>query len=445
MNARGGVPRRQRGPPAAQQPRLTRGGSAATLREMTRHVPAKRLEFFFDYSCPYAYVASRQLPAIAARMGVTPEYRPFLLGGVFQARGTPQNLMNQLSPQKSAHNLADMARAAARIGEPLVVPAEHPRKTVAALRATIACDVDVRVVDGFFRAYWVEGRDPSAKETIADVVSAAGYDASDVLARIESQAVKDALRAATDEAVSRGVFGAPTFFVNGTELYWGQDRLHFVEGAPFVPGEDRSGSPSGRVVEAYWDYSSPFAYLGMSKVDEVARRAGATVVSRPMLLGGLFKTIGQVNVPMASWSAERQAYVMADMPRWAEYWGVPFTFPTRFPMNTIKALRATLAAPPALHRAIRDAIFRAYWAEDRDISDDAVLAALLAGVGADADEVLAATQAPEVKAELIAATQAAVERGVFGAPTFFVDGELYWGQDRLDLVDGQLRASADAR
>lgn len=405
---------------------------------MTR---TKRLEFFFDYSCPYAYVASRQLPAVAARMGTTPEYRPFLLGGVFQARGTPQNLMNQLSPQKAAHNLADMARAAARVGAPLVVPGEHPRKTVGALRATLACDVDVRVVDGFFRAYWVEGRDPSAHETIADVVSTAGHDARDVLARVESQTVKDALRAATDEAVTRGVFGAPTFFVDGAELFWGQDRLHFVEGAPFVPGEDHAGTPSGRVVEAFWDYSSPFAYLGMSQVDELARRAGATVVSRPMLLGGLFKAIGQVNVPMASWSAERQAYVMADMARWAAYWGVPFSFPTRFPMNTVKALRATLAAPASLHRALRDAIFRAYWAEDRDISDDAVLGELLAGAGADADRVLAATQAPELKAELIAATQLAVERGVFGAPTFIVDGELYWGQDRLDLVDARLRAS----
>jgi 2-hydroxychromene-2-carboxylate isomerase len=158
-----------------------------------------------------------------------------------------------------------------------------------------------------------------------------------------------------------------------------------------------------------------------------------------MLLGGLFKAIGQVNVPMASWSAERQAYVMADMSRWATYWGVPFSFPTRFPMNSVKALRATLAAPAPLHRALRDAIFRAYWAEDRDISDDAVLRELVAGVGADADRVLAATQAPEVKAELIAATQRAVERGVFGAPTFIVDGELYWGQDRLDLVDERLR------
>jgi 2-hydroxychromene-2-carboxylate isomerase len=300
--------------------------------------------------------------------------------------------------------------------------------------------VDVRVVDGVFRASWVEGRDPSAPDTIAGVDSAAGYDARDVLARVESQAVKDALRAATDEAVTRGVFGAPTFFVDGAELFWGQDRLHFVEGAPFVPGEDRSGAPSGRVVEAFWDYSSPFAYLGMSQVDEVARRAGATVESRPMLLGGLFKAIGQVNVPMASWSAERQAYVMADMPRWAAYWGVPFSFPTRFPMNSVKALRATLAAPASLHRALRDAIFRAYWAEDRDISDDAVLAELLASVGADAAAVLAATQAPEVKAELIAATQLAVERGVFGAPTFIVDGELFWGQDRLDLVDERLRA-----
>ncbi len=409
---------------------------------MPRTPPAKRLEFFFDYSCPYAYVASCQIGEVARRMGVPVEYRPFLLGGVFQARGTPQNLMNELSPQKAAHNLADMGRAAQRAGVPLRVPAEHPRKTVDALRATLACGVDPKVVEGFFRAYWVEGRDPSAPDTIARVVQAAGHDPADVLARMRSQEIKDALRAATDAAVARGVFGAPTFFVDDTELFWGQDRLHFVEGAPHTwpPEVAPDGGSGSRVVEAFWDYSSPFAYLGMTQIREVARRAGATVVSRPMLLGAVFKAIGQANVPLASWSPERQRYVFDDMRRWADYWRVPFKFPARFPMNTVKALRATLALPEPLRDNFRDAVFHAYWAADRDISDDAVLSELLQQAGADAAEILPRTSSPELKTALIEATQLAIDRGVFGAPTFVVEGDLYWGQDRLELVSERLRA-----
>jgi 2-hydroxychromene-2-carboxylate isomerase len=100
----------------------------------------------------------------------------------------------------------------------------------------------------------------------------------------------------------------------------------------------------------------------------------------------------------------------------------------------VKALRATMRVPEERRRAFREAVFRAYWADDRDISDDAVLGELL---GPDRD-VLAQVSDPEVKAALVAATQEAVDRGVFGAPTFVVDGELFWGQDRLELVEERL-------
>lgn len=404
-----------------------------TAFEPGRTLPARKLELFFDYSCPYAYLAVNRVEAVAARMGVPVTYKPFLLGGVFKARGTPQNLMNELSPQKAAHNLADMQRFAKLVGVPLRVPEGHPRKTVDALRATLVCDRDPSVIRGFFHAYWAEGRDVGAPETITDVVRAAGFDPADVLARLGSQPVKDALRDATDEAVARGVFGAPTFFVDDTHLYWGQDRLAFVEGVR--PVDDGAvDAPTGKTVEAYWDYSSPFAYLGMARIEAVAARHGAKVVDRPMLLGGLFKSIGQVNVPIETFSPERRAHTMADMHRWAAYHDVPFRFPSRFPMNTVKALRATLALPEALRKSFRDAVFRAFWAEDRDISDDGVLADLIGRTGADSAEILAATSKPEIKAALIAATDAAVARQVFGAPTFVVGDELFWGQDRLDAV-----------
>jgi 2-hydroxychromene-2-carboxylate isomerase len=192
-------------------------------------------------------------------------------------------------------------------------------------------------------------------------------------------------------------------------------------------------------LEIYWDFSSPFAYLGSTQAEALAARTGATLAWRPMLLGGVFKTIGQADVPLMTWSQAKQRYYYEDMQRWAAYWGVPFKFPTRFPMMSLKALRTYLALPEERRGGFRERTFRAYWAEDRDIADDAVLREI---IGAGADEVLARTQDPAVKKELVDATQRAVDAGVFGAPTWVVDGkEVFWGQDRIPLVERALGRS----
>lgn len=178
-------------------------------------------------------------------------------------------------------------------------------------------------------------------------------------------------------------------------------------------------------LEIYWDFSSPFAYLGSTQAAGLAARTGAKLVWQPMLLGGLFRSIGQADAPIATFSPAKQRYVMDDMKRWAAFWGVPFNFPSRFPMMTLKALRTYLALPEDRRDAFRERTFRAYWAEDRDIADEGVLRDL---VGAGADEVLARTQDPAVKKALLDATQKAVDAGVFGAPTWVVDGkELFSG------------------
>ena len=186
------------------------------------------LHFWFDYSCPYAYLASTQVAALAKRTGAELVYEPMLLGGVFRAVGTSQKLFAELSPAKAKHNALDMQRWADLFGVPLTMPAGHPMRTVEALRATLLAGLDPRVVDGFYRAYWVEGRGPSEEGTLRDVLGRAGHDASTILARLDD--AKDELRRRTDRAIALGIFGAPAFIVGG-EMFWGQDRIEFVEKA----------------------------------------------------------------------------------------------------------------------------------------------------------------------------------------------------------------------
>ncbi len=405
----------------------------------------RTIEFFFDYSCPYAYLGFTQIEAAAARVGAKLSLEPMLLGGVFRANDTPQKLFATLSPQKAKHSAEDMGRWAEMFGVPLRMPAEHPFRTVEALRATIVAGIDPKVVRGFYDMYWVHNRPVSDEAVMREVLAAAGHDADLVLAKIATDDVKEELRKRTDKAIAHGIFGAPAYVVDGERMYWGQDRAHL---ALSLTAEELYGraTPAGasqrrdkmatHTIEFFWDFSSPFAYLGSTQLGALAARTGATITSRPMLLGGLFKAIGQADVPLSTWSQQKQRYTFDDMNRWAAHWQVPFKFPSRFPMNTVKALRAYLALPEAKREDFQKKVFAAYWAEDRDIADDAVLTEL---IGEGAPLVLAKTQDPAVKQELIAATKYAESKGVFGAPTFLVDDkDLFWGQDRIVLVERAL-------
>lgn len=173
------------------------------------------LDFWFDYSCPYAYLASTQVEALAARTGATLVWKPMLLGGVFSAVGTPQVL--PLSPEKARYLLADQTRWADLYGVPLNHPMQHPRRTVSALRATLARANDPAVIHAFYRAYWVEGRAIEDERVVREIAGECDLDGQ-----------RDTLRRNTDAAVALGIFGAPAMVVNGT-LFWGNDRLEMVE------------------------------------------------------------------------------------------------------------------------------------------------------------------------------------------------------------------------
>ncbi|MBZ5714617.1 2-hydroxychromene-2-carboxylate isomerase [Nannocystis pusilla] len=390
-----------------------------------------RLEFWFDFSCPFAYVASTQVEQLAQRTGAELDLRPMLLGGVFKARGTPQNLAATLNPAKARHNLDDMRRQAQRAGVPLRMPASHPMRTVEALRCVLAAGLSLPLIHRIYRAYWDENADISDRAVLTRAIAEAGLEPAAILARAGSQAIKDELRRRTDEAVARGIFGVPTYFV-GDQLFWGQDRADMVEaalgGRPAAPRL----APTAPV-ELFFDYSSPFAYLAILRAEA---ELGPQVRWRPILLGGLFRSIGTPDVPLFVQSPEKRRHTMLDLDRQAARAGVPFKFPARFPVRTVLPLRVTLAAgsPPALVRALATAL----WAEDRDISDPAVVAAIADAVGLDGAGLVAATETPEIKQALVTSTAAAEAAGVFGVPTFVVTTErgpqLYWGADRLALA-----------
>ncbi|MGH7283750.1 MAG: 2-hydroxychromene-2-carboxylate isomerase [Polyangiaceae bacterium] len=402
----------------------------------------RTIDFYFDYSCPYAYLGFTQLARIAKLTTAKITLKPMLLGGVFRANETPQKLFATLAPAKARHNGEDMDRWARLFDVPLTMPNAHPFRTVEALRATIATGIDPNVVAAFYRAYWVENRPPSDESTLREVLGKAGHDADAILVRIKSEELKSDLFKRTDEAIAHGIFGAPAFVVDGERLYWGQDRMHMAlgiraeEAYPFSRATPQTETSRMRTLDFFWDFSSPFAYLGNTQAEAVAERTRAKLVPRPMLLGGLFKAIGQVDVPLSTWSDAKRNYYLQDIVRWADYWGVPFKWPSRFPMSTIKSLRAYLALPENRRLDFRRKVFAAYWAEDRDIADDAVLAEI---IGDGAADVLAKTQDPAVKQELIDATKYAEKKGVFGAPTWIVDDQdLFWGQDRVLLVERAL-------
>ncbi|EYF01367.1 2-hydroxychromene-2-carboxylate isomerase [Chondromyces apiculatus] len=197
-------------------------------------------------------------------------------------------------------------------------------------------------------------------------------------------------------------------------------------------------------VDFWFDVSSPFAYLGAAQIDALAARHDATVSYRPFFLGALFKRIGTPEVPLFAASAPKQRYYYADLHRWADHIGVPFRFPTRFPMLSIKPLRMLISLPDAERPRLAHPLFRAYWAEDRDISDDKTLADIATSAGFDPAPLLSATTDDQIKTKLRDATEEAVQAGICGAPTFIVNGLLFWGQDRLLFVEKALNGWVSA-
>jgi 2-hydroxychromene-2-carboxylate isomerase len=188
-----------------------------------------------------------------------------------------------------------------------------------------------------------------------------------------------------------------------------------------------------KTIEFLFDVGSPTTYLAHKRLAGVAARTGATVAYVPILLGGVFKATGNASPAMVP---AKGRYMNADMARFADRHGVTLRSNPDFPINTLAMMRMLtgMQGRPEF-AALVDALFNAMWERPRNMGDPAVLAAVLADAGFDPGEMLALAADPLVKARLVTATEDAVARGAFGAPTFFVDGVMYFGQDRLDWIE----------
>lgn len=200
-------------------------------------------------------------------------------------------------------------------------------------------------------------------------------------------------------------------------------------------------------VEFFYDYSSPWTYLAFTKIDGLCRKYNADLQWRPFLVWGVFNTVNpsvyefrEKGVPA------KQQYMAKDMSDWARYYGLKIVMPPSvFPVNSVKALRGALVAleHPGKFLPYSYRVFETYWGEDQDISQDEVLQKIVAAVGLDEEEYFDKIKRQDYKDRIRANTDAVIERGGFGTPTIYVNGDsMFFGNDRLVLVEEELKRNA---
>jgi 2-hydroxychromene-2-carboxylate isomerase len=196
-----------------------------------------------------------------------------------------------------------------------------------------------------------------------------------------------------------------------------------------------------KTVEFFYDYSSPWTYLAFSRIEDVCRRLGARLDWRPILVGGIFNTVN----PSVYESREhpvlpKARYMAKDLRDWAELYALKLRFPPSvFPVNSVKSLRGALVALE--HGKISEyskEVFAAYWEHDRDISRDEVLGSIVENVGLDHAEYFAKIASTQYKDRVRANTDECIRRGGFGSPTMFVGDSMFFGNDRLVLLEHEL-------
>ena len=197
-----------------------------------------------------------------------------------------------------------------------------------------------------------------------------------------------------------------------------------------------------KVIEFYFDVGSPYSYIGFHRIQQIAQQYQAELIWKPMLLGGVFKATGNSS-PMAVPAKAR--YSMIDLQRWAKLWQIPVQMNPYFPINTLQLMRLITAVQlfqPEVFLNVLTGIFNAMFGQPRNLNDLNELIQLMQELGLEVAQVKSWLEDEKVKSELKVVTEEAIARGVFGAPSWFVDDELYWGVDHLHFVEAALQASS---
>ena len=193
----------------------------------------------------------------------------------------------------------------------------------------------------------------------------------------------------------------------------------------------------GKKVEFYYDFSSPYTYIASTRIEKICEDNGAELEWKPFLLGGVFNEIGSTPALQID---NKFNYIRNDTIDSAKHYGVDFTFPEFFPLNSVRSMRGAFAAQEKGKLVeYNHEMFRLYWTQGVDLSKAEILGEAVSKIGIDTEWFVNRIAEQEIKDKLRDETNIAIERGVFGAPTMFIGEKMFWGNDRLDFVDDYLK------
>jgi len=321
------------------------------------------------------------------------------------------------------------------------------------LLSGISNDLRAALTHALYRAYWVDNLDISSPAVLQTILAKLSSGSTIVY---DSQKLRDN----TQEAFENGAPGVPSFYIPETKrLFWGQDRMHFVE-AYLAGGKEWSkripsvkllsmidfkvkprGDGIKRRLKFWYDVASPWSYIGYTQLEKLQRDTGCHIECKPIFLGMLFKEINVATLPMAAMSENKRNNFVKDMMDYIKWHSatnqpVQFQWPEKFPIRTVVAQRVLILEPKALK-----CLFEACWGYNINVSDEVVLQNVLDKAGFDGKDLIQGTKDNRngCKDTLRLNNEEAVKLGLFGVPTFQVDdGEPIFGQDRLNVVQDLL-------
>lgn len=455
----------------------------------------KVIRFCYDLACPYAYLASLEIEALAQRCQAAIEYTPVLLGGIYEQNKAPQgkdgSASEVMSSAKQKLVKRDFHRILYRHG--VTWPLRGPKKTkksmtLNAMRALTAANGNHRkkLTHFLFRSLWEDGHDLSdevtLKNRLIEYYSSTSVKMQGSVVIRDLDEISKKLRKTTSKVVADGAFGLPTFFIYNKAskqiqppvMIYGFDRLFMVEkflgreGAiPFRLKEAHT-TPITKKLTFYYDFSSPWSFIGNQRLRLLLRNYKTNhshihieLETVPILLGALFKQLGTANAPLLGLSPNKQKYINTEMSYWvnfvheqqgksdskhslihSDFVNTSVKWPDTFPIRTVTPLRALLEPK------LRNGLYKAAWQDNRNIGDPKIIFQVLTellGSGLEAESIMKATKENgTIKDQLFANTTRALKVGVCGVPSFQVDdGDVIFGQDRLNVVEDLLNGWKD--